>query len=350
MASIQFFIRSKKNPTKVVLRMYISRNNQPCVTTDLTINGKLWSEKKQRLKGHNEYTVWLNSTLERLQTSLLEKYSLDYTQGITIDTEWLQVSINEYFKRPQKNDTTIYEEFIKFIEENPTSKGKTLSKNTLQNYNQTANILKNFCDVAPIKIDIKYHRDFIKFLKKERYSPNTISKHISVLKTLLLKIEERGITIHHSVHSKDFFIPPEIEVDNIYLTEEQITTIKNLKLEKAHLKNAQDNFILGLRTGLRVSDFLNLHEYNIKGDFLEVQTQKTDNKVIIPIHTDVREILQRNNGLPQNTSDQKFNKHIKEICKIAELNEPIYLRPICMANCRILPLCKLRDIRLRKVF
>ncbi|MBS9768429.1 MAG: phage integrase SAM-like domain-containing protein [Flavobacteriaceae bacterium] len=323
MASIQFLIRHKKNPTKIALRMNVSASLKPYTTLHLLVNGKLWSDKKQRLKGSDEYTTWINNTLDELNAFLLQKFSFHYAKGIITDTAWLKNSIDEHFNRPQ-NDKTIYEEFVKFIEENPTVKGKVFSKNTLQNYNQTANVIKKFRDVIPIKIDLKYHNDFIQFLKQERYAPNTISKHVAILKSLLLKIEEQGVTIHNSVKGKSFFIPPEIEVDNIYLTEEQIIAIKNLKLEKEHLKDAQDNFILGLRTGLRVSDFLNLHEYNVKADFLEVQTRKTDNKVVIPIHADVREILERNGGFPKQTSDQKFNKHIKELCKMAGLDSLVY--------------------------
>lgn len=321
MASIQFFIRNKKNPTKVVLRMYISRNNQPYTATNIIINGKIWSEKKQRLKGNDEYTIWVNQTLDNLHSFLLQSYSKDYALGIITDSEWLQKSIDKFFSRPN-NKKTISEEFKDFIAENPLIKGKRLSKNTLQNYNQVANIIKEFKDVIPIKIDLTYHSNFIKYLKTKKYSPNTISKHISVLKSFLIKLDNKGISIHNSVKKDTFFIPAEIEVDNIYLNESRISSIKNLKIEKEHLIKIRDNFILGLRTGLRVSDFLNLHDYNIQGNFIEVQTKKTDSKVIIPIHSDVREVLERNNGLPENISDQKFNKHIKDICKVAGFDTP----------------------------
>ncbi len=326
MASIQFFTRNSKNPTKIAIRMYVSRNNQPYTTLNILVNGKLWSKAKQRLKGHGEYTTWVNQTLEDLNAKLLKQFSIDYTQGKIIDSLWLEDTVSEIFKQPKKQEKLISELLLDFVKENPIIKGKQLSKGTLKNYEQESSIIKKFKDVPPAKIDVKYHHDFIQFLKKEEYAPNTISKKIAVLKSFLKKAKKLyGTTIHESVYSEDFFIPPEIEVDNVYLREDtgDIDKIIKIKLPK-ELEPSRANFILGIRTGLRVSDFLDLHEYNIQGDFLEVQTKKTDNKVIIPIHPDVRDILMRYGGLPPSVKDYVFNKEIKEICQLAGLDTPTY--------------------------
>lgn len=323
MASIQFFVRSKKSNTKIALRMYISRDCQPYATTGLTVNGKLWSEKKQKLKGNDEYTQFINTTLDKLYTFLIQESSMDYAKGVIISSQWLEEKIKTYFHRPT-TDKTISEELYEFIESNPTVKGKRLSKNTLDNYKQTAVKLKQFNDCYPARINLKYHANLLKHLKSEGYAPNTISKYFAILKSFLFKLEDKGVSISEDVKKKDFFIPPEISTDSIYLTEEQIEKIRNLKTKSERLTKTKDNFILGLRTGLRVSDFLTLHEYNVNDDFIEVTTQKTDNKVIIPIHKDVRDILVRNNGLPDNLSDQKFNAYIKELCQKAGLDQLVY--------------------------
>ncbi len=325
MASIQFFIRNKKNPTKIALRMYISRNNQPYATTELLINGKLWSEKKQRLKGADEYTTWVNNQLDDLYTYLIREYPMDYTKGIITDTSWLKNKIDIFFNRPKKQDKTVSELIFQFVKENPVIRNKKLTESTLKSYTQLGRVIKSFKDVYPIDVNLSYHREFLDFLTKKEYGQNTISKHITVLKTFLDKANEHyGVTIHESVKSKAFFTPQEVEVDNVYLNEERIAIVRDLNLKSERLIKTQDNFILGLRTGLRVSDFLNLHDYNIQGEYIEVQTKKTDKKVVIPIHPDVKELLERNNGLPPIISDQEFNRSIKEICKLAGFKERVY--------------------------
>jgi integrase len=59
--------------------------------------------------------------------------------------------------------------------------------------------------------------------------------------------------------------------------------------------------------------------------FIKTITQKTKELVIIPTNPVIIEIFnkyQKNaNKLPKTLSNQKFNDYIKEVCKLAELNE-----------------------------
>lgn len=47
--------------------------------------------------------------------------------------------------------------------------------------------------------------------------------------------------------------------------------------------------IIGLRTGLRISDFLKLTKHHIDDEFIYKETEKTEFPVIIPIHIQVQE-------------------------------------------------------------
>ena len=83
--------------------------------------------------------------------------------------------------------------------------------------------------------------------------------------------------------------------------------------------------LLGCNLGQRGSDLLNLNETNFitrNGlEVIELKQQKTDKNVTIPVLEKTKEIIK--SGLPYKISIQKFNKHIKEICKIAEIHELI---------------------------
>ena len=82
---------------------------------------------------------------------------------------------------------------------------------------------------------------------------------------------------------------------------------------------------MGCNIGQRGGDFLKLDEINfIKRNGLEVielKQQKTDKNVTIPVLPKTEEIIK--SVLPYKISIQKFNKHIKEICNIAGINEMI---------------------------
>ena len=115
-----------------------------------------------------------------------------------------------------------------------------------------------------------------------------------------------------------------------YLTVEEINKIYNLKIEDNRRDATRDLFIIGLWTGLRVSDFKELNRMNIVGDDIVVaSTKKTGVPVTNPIHHQVKSILNKwNNELPVINLNGKsleifFNKEIKEISKLAEITQPI---------------------------
>jgi integrase len=110
----------------------------------------------------------------------------------------------------------------------------------------------------------------------------------------------------------------------IYLNESELEKIENLTLESDKLENARKWLLLGCNLGQRGSDLLSLSASNIKTrnglHVIELEQQKTKAKISIPVLDKTAEIIK--NGLPKKISIQNFNFYIKELCKIAELNEP----------------------------
>jgi integrase len=115
------------------------------------------------------------------------------------------------------------------------------------------------------------------------------------------------------------------ETESIYLTEEEINKVFNTDLsENSSLDNVKDLFIIGCRTGLRVSDFMRLNASNISGDMITIKAQKSKIEVVIPLHEQVVKIINKNNGkFPKAISEQKFNLYVKDVCKEAEINEMV---------------------------
>ena len=56
---------------------------------------------------------------------------------------------------------------------------------------------------------------------------------------------------------------------------------------------------------------------------IEFTQKKTEKTMTIPVHKKVFEIIEANGGkFPKKLQDQKYNGYLKEVCKIAEVNEP----------------------------
>ena len=64
---------------------------------------------------------------------------------------------------------------------------------------------------------------------------------------------------------------------------------------------------------------------DVKGvRFIRYSQSKTNKQVDVPIHQDVKDILEKRSGFPKPISDQRFNDYIKLVCKGSGINEVIY--------------------------
>jgi integrase len=67
---------------------------------------------------------------------------------------------------------------------------------------------------------------------------------------------------------------------------------------------------------------------DIKDDIIHIRTKKTDKPVAIPLNATIKRILNKykeisKTGLPRMISNQKMNQHLKELCKLAGIDEMI---------------------------
>jgi integrase len=221
---------------------------------------------------------------------------------------------------------------LSFIEESKIKKTRNntpIKPRTIQHYNTTLNKIVAFENHTRSKIKltditISFHTKFVDFLEKEqKLNPNTIGGYIDDIKLFCNNADKKGFTITKEFKLAEFYSPTN-KTNDIYLKEDEINAIYKEDFEQDYLDNARDWFIIGLRTGFRISDFLKLTKKNIVDGFIEKQTVKTDFPVIIPIHNQVKAILEKRNGsFPRKISDQKFNDYIKIICEEVGFNEVV---------------------------
>ena len=115
------------------------------------------------------------------------------------------------------------------------------------------------------------------------------------------------------------------ETDNIYLNEQEIQSVMDLKEFKNKGEEiVRDLFVVGCYTGLRFSNYREINLDYLKDGLLTTIQIKTKKKVTIPVHKNVQNIIDKYNGvLPKCPTNQEFNRTLKEIGKrIPELNVP----------------------------
>ena len=162
--------------------------------------------------------------------------------------------------------------------------------------------------------------------------PNAINSYMTDVRTVAKAAYEDKLTKCDDFRHSDF-VPKKEEVDNIYLTPEQVRERlealdisedeKLMQLSKCRithirtLEHVRDIFIVGCLTGQRVSDYSRICEdmiTEINGvEFILLTQQKTDKKVYIPVDRRVRQILDKYDGKLPHVCPNEMNKLIKTI-------------------------------------
>lgn len=172
---------------------------------------------------------------------------------------------------------------------------------------------------------MSFHKDFIHFLHNvQKLNYNTTGKYLVFIKTICKDAKKYGIKVSNDLLNGELR-PTKEDVLFTTLTAQEIQTIYDHDFSnKPYLDNARNWLIIGVWTGARVGDLLNFTNENIKNGFIEYTSQKTKQKIVLPLHYHVKQILDNLNGqFPKKISSQKLNDYIKLVCKEAGINTPI---------------------------
>ena len=338
MAKFNFNLREPDSIGETAIHLVIRWNNNRLVyPTKESINPKHWETTKgkrnfQRAKETKQFPTYpeFNARLNKIEEDagdVFRRYGND-NQHSQPTIEELRELLTLKFNPDSNNKRLDLFKFIeKFIEEAKSrvndKTGKTFSTGTICVYNNTLRILQEYKQAKHKRIDfntidLDFYHEFTEYLTKEQgFANNTIGKHIKTLKTFLNEATERGVNTSIAYKSKRFRVITE-QTDSIYLSEKELEELYDLNLSNnERLDRVRDLFLVGCWTGLRFSDFSSITPENIKGDFIEIETKKTAEPVMIPIHQTVKKIMAKYEGkfpnsLPPAISNVKMNLYLKE--------------------------------------
>lgn len=323
MATLKFFIRtSKTDRNKLVnIRARLRHGNIDLYgSTGLNTEPDHWNSDKEHVINSKKatYGYEVNKKLRDLNTHILEQFASHTGE---YDKDWLNDIIDrhnnpdKYLQQPK----TLFEFMQDYIDRNKT-------KSTKGGYDRILFFLQEYSEHIKKDIDFKditldFYHDFKAYLENvQKHSANYISKNIKILKVFLNAAAEDGYNDYTHYRSKRFKAVSE-DVDNIYLSEDEIQKI--FELDLSHNKEwgeIRDTFIAGCWVGLRHSDWHKINYDNIEDGFLTLKQQKTGGVVVIPLHEMADHILRKYNGLLPSHSKEKTNLIIKEIAKKAGIN------------------------------
>ena len=220
-------------------------------------------------------------------------------------------------------------------------KGLRIILNQIRNYQKETHRKIGLDDMT-----METRNSLVGYWKERGLMPNAINSYMTDVRTVAKAAFEDKLTKCDGFRHSDF-VPKKEEVDNIYLTPEQIQEMleldlstkeavrerleelkideeaKVLQLSKCRithirtLEHVRDVFIVGCLPGQRVSADSRLCGdmiTEINGtEFILLTQQKTDKKVYIPVDRRVRQILDKYDGRLPHVCPNEMNKLIKTV-------------------------------------
>jgi hypothetical protein len=337
MAKIKFLLQSKSEISNIYARYSINRATVLKRKTGFIINAKDWSKDKGQPIQKSEETKALKSKLDKLAVFINDAYNIAVSTGEEITGDWLQFQIDLFNnKKPKLELDKLTEYTQKYIDDAPYKEngknGTGLSNGRIQNLKLFKNTIVRYelemfksKSILVKNVNLQFVENFKIWLFSQKYSINYVGKNIANLKTICLDAQKNDFEISNQVKNIKAISESKEPENIIYLSEEEQEKIKNAKIDKKALINARKWLLFSCLIGQRGGDLLDITSENFKElngvKIIELKQQKTGKIVAIPLLPEAEEIIK--NGLPYSLSLVNYNKYIKLVCQIAEINEPI---------------------------
>lgn len=336
MANINFEYRSRKDPAKLSLRLtYKDGNEYVSIRSQIryTVGKSFWNDFKAGIKFRDADKLKKQTELQT-ELQAIEAYVLTaFDSAKVIDAEWLKSTLNEYYN-PTKIDTiptALLEYFDYYL--NLRKADLTRNISNWKKYNSIRNMLQGFEESLNRKFQIiDFNDDFVNkwtdYGLKNNYGFSTIKKGFKFIKTVV-----RHAKTHGKIEVDSAFDTLQVKLkttdadklEKIYLNFEELSKINSLTNLPDYLDNAKDWLLISCYTGQRVSDFMRFTSDMIRERngilFIDFRQVKTGKDISVPILPEVKSILEKRNGeFPRAISDQRYNDYIKEVCRLAGID------------------------------
>jgi hypothetical protein len=332
MASINYLYRSKKDQASLKLRLLFRHNDKDhqletdskvVVTHDYWIHYHRKSKIKD-VKIRNKQRE-IEGSLNSLEKTVIESFYKSDPKYI--DKAWLISTVETHYKHGEdfKSEylTDIADDYIKSIK-------LSASKATLTKHNTIIGKIEDMQTHYNRKfkasdVDSSFKVLFNDYYELHGYNKNTIKKNFKFIKTYCYYARDNGIEVNPNL--KKLSISGE-DTKDIYLTLEELETIKTYSGLSESLDNVRDWLLISCFTAQRISDFSRFG----KDMIIEVKDQKLisfkqtkgQKDIVIPLLPEVQQVLNKRGGeFPRKISDQRFNEYVKELCRIIGFTQEI---------------------------
>lgn len=307
-------------------------------STGLKIKPCFWNDKPSyRAKQTRKFNYDdFNKSLDDIETISKTVYRRMVNEGKKVTPESFRDRLNLELEKVQKPEEINLNQYIKkFIQDCTAGRRLTEKKQiykplTIKNFkgfqvqfDEFQESIRKVLNYNDITIDL--YDSLIQFFNAKNYSPNTIGRHIKNLKSIMRNARDEGLHSNFETERKKFKAI-RAEVKNIYLSETELNKMYALNLShEPNLELARDVFLVGCYTAQRFSDYSRIKKDNVR--FLEnghkvidLIQKKTGERVIIPVSSQLDELLKKYDYTVPLIYEQKLNQRIKDVGESAGID------------------------------
>jgi integrase len=306
-----------------------------------------WDYEAQRVKRNNFQNNRsfkdINNNLDTIASAIFNIYSEYKNKQIPFpDVKTFRKDLKERLGE-NTNEVTDRLSFLakKFLE--TSGGGREWTKGTRQKIKATTNhLIDAVGDIQVRDINENTFATMQKYFYNEGMVNNTIKKNLKVLKWFfrwLIKhdyITGKAATgiLNYQPKIKDISETQRQKKNLIALTKDEIETLENVEIPetKNYLERVRDVFLFQCFTGLRYSDLYALKKHNIieknGATWLNITTQKDSEFLEYKLIPQAVRIIEKYKDYSETSvlpviTNQRMNEYLKELGKLAELNDLI---------------------------
>ena len=305
-------------------------------STGKRIEPSRWDEGRRRVKGKTQDAININKMLDWLEARLDALYRQAVDHNRTID-------VAELLNRAKRGDVQIKPKAMAYIdaqvERMKSLVGVDYVIATVTKYSTVAEHFRSYLyenDMDPYIDEIKSQvvHGFLDYLKSEGIRHNTALKYLEFVGSFFNRAVQEEL-IQVNPFSNMGIKKRKVEIE--YLTAGELKAVQNeYFVEKEGLTRSRDLFIFSCYTGLAYGDAQRLTpdhlEYDLQTgiNWITIQRKKLQRDgggvSIIPVLPPAQQIIDRyatSRWLLPRISNQKFNKNLKQIAKIAGVKKKL---------------------------
>ncbi len=328
--------KNKEGKNPIILRITL-RDNRKDLFTGIYCKKSSWDNAVQRIKNNFEDAAALNQKLERLLFECNEHFNaLKYSGKIFF--------INDLVRRIKGKEElppTIMAYLAYKAKELKLRVGVDITKATLQKYLRCAKHLEEFLQSkhkhndlnisAITETTITSYFYYLRVVKTN--SHNTSVKYVKCLKTVLMHAIKNGML------KTDPFLNVKLAEKPVFrgfLTKEELGKLHAVQGLHEGQKQVRDIFLFACYTGMAYIDIKQFSKKNLITNpdgsiYIHKPRQKTGQLSIIPLLPPAEKILLHYSSTGQISdfqwnviTNQKINEHLKEIARIAGLEQSLF--------------------------